>query len=143
MSYINPFLRFHTPNYYEKRHRRITEILAKELGNIPKEQLPDWALGGIKKKDKISFDVVSDYKNPSENSYNDWCRHIDRMKETARKKDLKFYNTADYAAIYDKSGKEILLITYSTNSFTPDMVMTNPEMTGLANECMQDFKKAF
>ncbi len=142
MSYISPFLKFRSPNYIEKRHRKITKILAEELGNIPEEQVPYWAFGGTKKGDKISFDVVADYRNPSENNYNDWCKHIERIKETARKKNLKFYSTADYAALCDKSGKEALLITYSANSFTPDMVITNPEMMGLADECMQDFKKA-
>lgn len=142
MSYISPFLKFRSPEYYEKRHRRITKILAEELGNIPKEQLPDWALGGVKKGNKISFDVVSDYKNPSENNYNDWCTHIEKLKEIARKENLKFYNTADYAALCNNSRNEILLITYSTNSFTPDMVITSPETIGLADECMRDFKKA-
>jgi|GEM_PF-6485819 len=141
MNYISPFLKFHSQEYYEKRHRRITKILAEELGNIPKEQLPDWALGGIKKEDKISFDVVADYKNPSKNNYNDWCRHIERMKEMAAKKDLRFYSTADYATLNNKSGKEVLLITYA-NSFTPDMIITSSETLDLADECMQEFKKA-
>lgn len=74
----------------------------------------------------------------------DWCAHIKRLKEIAEKNNLKLQHSADYADFYNRFGRNVATIFYSTLSHTPDMaVIKNTKQAGLIiDECMQDFKKA-
>ncbi len=142
LMFMRSLYKIRSPAFEENRHRRVTKALAEGLGNITEKKLPDWACGGVRKADSISFDVIVNYKNPSGNNYNDWCKHIEKLKQIARKNSLTFYSTSDYAALRNESGEEVLLITYSPYSHTPDMVVTSLGRLNLTDECMQDFKKA-
>jgi len=140
---FQPLYKFVSPKTLEEKHRKITELM-KVLGDIPKGHLPEWAAWGKMEGYRTEFGLILDYKNPSENTYNDYCAHIERLKEIAGKNNLALSRTADYASFVNRFGREFALITYSTLSHTPDMavIKNTKQARMIIDECMQDFKKA-
>lgn len=64
---FHPLYKFVSPVMLEKRHREITKSM-KELGNIPEEKLPSWAVCGKNESYRTIYDIIADYKNPSDNN---------------------------------------------------------------------------
>ncbi len=130
--------RFVSPENYTNARKNT------KLGIIPKKQLPHWAERGKNEGFRTVYRIYVHYKNPSGNSYNDWCTHIERLKEIAKNKNLSLEYNEHYTTFLNRFERDVATIFYRNfySNEPHEIYMRNTRQAqDVINECMQDFKK--
>lgn len=127
---------FLTEQELEERERDVTHFLGP--GTVPSNEMPDWALWGIRKEDSIHYGLDVYHKAKGGN-WESWKKHLDRVKNIAVKNSLAVESSMDYVRLI-KDEKEAAIIQYLTHSHTPtDVIILDEKMTNIIAEIMKDF----